>query len=89
MAFKLIQAAQTRWGKVNAPHLVALIRPEPPSTRANCWKGRPDLPNQPRRKPRETRAECTAATPSVSPPRFDPVTHDTADHRPTCHLGPP
>ncbi len=26
MAFKLIEAAQTRWGAVNAPHLVALVR---------------------------------------------------------------
>jgi transposase-like protein len=26
MAFKLIQAAQTRWRSVNAPHLVALVR---------------------------------------------------------------
>jgi putative transposase len=26
MAFKLIQAAQTRWRAVNAPHLVALVR---------------------------------------------------------------
>jgi hypothetical protein len=27
MAFKLIEAAQTRWRVVNAPHLVALVRP--------------------------------------------------------------
>jgi len=26
MAFKLLQAAQTRWRAVNAPHLVALVR---------------------------------------------------------------
>lgn len=26
MAFKLIQAAQNWWRKVNAPHLVALVR---------------------------------------------------------------
>lgn len=26
MAFKLIEAAQARWGAVNAPHLVALVR---------------------------------------------------------------
>ena len=26
MAFKLIDAAQTRWRMVNAPHLVALVR---------------------------------------------------------------
>ena len=26
MAFKLIEAAQTRWRMVNAPHLVALVR---------------------------------------------------------------
>ncbi len=26
MAFKLVQAAQDRWRKVNAPHLVALVR---------------------------------------------------------------
>jgi hypothetical protein len=26
MAFKLIEAAQTRWRAVNAPHLVALVR---------------------------------------------------------------
>jgi hypothetical protein len=26
MAFKLIEAAQTRWRTVNAPHLVALVR---------------------------------------------------------------
>jgi hypothetical protein len=25
MAFKLIEAAQTRWRAVNAPHLVALV----------------------------------------------------------------
>ena len=25
MAFKLIESAQTRWGAVNAPHLVALV----------------------------------------------------------------
>ena len=27
MAFKLIEAAQHRWRAVNAPHLVALVRP--------------------------------------------------------------
>jgi len=27
MAFKLIEAAQARWRTVNAPHLVALVRP--------------------------------------------------------------
>jgi hypothetical protein len=26
MAFKLIEAAQTRWRAVNAPHLLALVR---------------------------------------------------------------
>ena len=26
MAYKLIEAAQTRWRAVNAPHLVALVR---------------------------------------------------------------
>ena len=26
MAFKLVEAAQTRWRAVNAPHLVALVR---------------------------------------------------------------
>ncbi len=26
MAFKLMESAQTRWGAVNAPHLVALVR---------------------------------------------------------------
>jgi len=26
MAFKLIESAQARWGAVNAPHLVALVR---------------------------------------------------------------
>jgi len=26
MAFKLIEAAQSRWRSVNAPHLVALVR---------------------------------------------------------------
>ena len=26
MAFKLIEAAQSRWRAVNAPHLVALVR---------------------------------------------------------------
>ncbi len=26
MAFKLVQAAQERWRRVNAPHLVALVR---------------------------------------------------------------
>ena len=26
MAYKLIEAAQTRWRVVNAPHLVALVR---------------------------------------------------------------
>jgi hypothetical protein len=26
MAYKLIDAAQTRWRAVNAPHLVALVR---------------------------------------------------------------
>lgn len=26
MAYKLIEAAQTRWRSVNAPHLVALVR---------------------------------------------------------------
>ena len=26
MAFQLIMAAQDRWGAVNAPHLVALVR---------------------------------------------------------------
>ncbi len=26
MAFKLLEAAQTRWRAVNAPHLVALVR---------------------------------------------------------------
>ncbi len=33
MAFKLIEAAQDRWRSINAPHLVALVRPAPPSTR--------------------------------------------------------
>lgn len=28
MAYKLIEAAQTRWRKVNAPDLVALVRAE-------------------------------------------------------------
>ena len=27
MAFKLIESAQDRWRAVNAPHLVALVRP--------------------------------------------------------------
>jgi|GEM_PF-2533024 hypothetical protein len=27
MAFKLTESAQTRWRSVNAPHLVALVRP--------------------------------------------------------------
>ena len=27
MAYKLIEAAQSRWRAVNAPHLVALVRP--------------------------------------------------------------
>jgi hypothetical protein len=26
MAFKLLEAAQQRWRRVNAPHLVALVR---------------------------------------------------------------
>jgi hypothetical protein len=26
MAFKLIESAQARWRRVNAPHLVALVR---------------------------------------------------------------
>ncbi len=26
MAFKLVEAAQSRWRAVNAPHLVALVR---------------------------------------------------------------
>jgi hypothetical protein len=26
MAYKLLEAAQARWGSVNAPHLVALVR---------------------------------------------------------------
>lgn len=26
MAFKLLEAAETRWRAVNAPHLVALVR---------------------------------------------------------------
>jgi hypothetical protein len=29
MAYKLIDAAQTRWRAVNAPHLVALAQPAP------------------------------------------------------------
>lgn len=32
MAFKLIEAAQTRWRTVNAPHLVALVRAGVPFT---------------------------------------------------------
>jgi putative transposase len=35
MAYKLIEAAQARWRKVNAPELVALVRNAPSSTRAN------------------------------------------------------
>jgi putative transposase len=35
MAFKLIESAQTRWRAVNAPHLVALVAPAPPSPTAN------------------------------------------------------
>jgi hypothetical protein len=35
MAFKLIEAAQTRWRMVNGPHLVALVRAEPASSTAN------------------------------------------------------
>ena len=33
MAFKLIESAQDRWRAVNGPHLVALVRPAPPSGR--------------------------------------------------------
>ena len=36
MAYKLIEAAQTRWRAVNAPHLVAPSVPAPFSTRASC-----------------------------------------------------
>ena len=35
MAFKLIESAQDRWRAVNAPHLVALVAPERPSSTAN------------------------------------------------------
>ena len=35
MAFKLIEAAQTRWRMVNAPHLVALVRAARSSSTAN------------------------------------------------------
>jgi hypothetical protein len=33
MAFKLLEAAQDRWRAVNGPHLVALVRAAPGSTR--------------------------------------------------------
>ena len=35
MAFKLIEAAQSRWRAVNTPHLVALVR-----ARACCENGK-------------------------------------------------
>jgi hypothetical protein len=36
MAFKLIDSAQGRWRKVNAPHLVALVGAEPDSPPAGA-----------------------------------------------------
>ncbi len=49
MAFKLIESAQTRWRAVNAPHLLALVRPgatlnngklvEPPDEPADQTRG--------------------------------------------------
>jgi hypothetical protein len=35
MAFKLIESAQARWRTVNAPHLVAVVRPARSSSTAN------------------------------------------------------
>jgi putative transposase len=43
MAYKLIEAAQTRWRAVNAPHLVALVPTARSFTRANCWKRPTDI----------------------------------------------
>jgi transposase-like protein len=45
MAFKLIESAQARWRCVNAPHLVALSAPEPPSSTARLVE-RPDDQDQ-------------------------------------------
>ena len=45
MAFKLIEAAQTRWRMVNAPHLVALVRAGATFTNGKLVK-RPDDQDQ-------------------------------------------
>jgi hypothetical protein len=60
MAYKLIDTAQTRWRAVNAPHLVALVRAGPCSTKANSSNGpstshRPNpAVDQPKRRSPET-----------------------------------
>jgi putative transposase len=59
MAYKLIDAAQVRWHAVNAPHLVALGRLGPYSTRANYSNAPstsrpPNRANQPKRRSNET-----------------------------------
>ncbi|EUA68878.1 transposase, Mutator family protein [Mycobacterium xenopi 4042] len=48
VAYKLIEAAQSRWRAVNAPHLVALVRPAPSSRTANSSNA---PTNRPPRKP--------------------------------------
>ena len=50
MAYKLIEAAQSRWRAVNAPHLVALVRAGASSRTANSSNA---PTNRPRRRPRK------------------------------------
>src|ERR1700746_45682 len=59
MAYRLIEAAQTRWRAVNAPHLAALVRAGTCSTKANCSNdpstSRPPNPaDQPKRRSPDT-----------------------------------
>ena len=51
MAYKLIEAAQSRWRAVNAPHLVALVRAGASSRTANSSNA--PTTKRPRRRPRK------------------------------------
>jgi len=52
MAYKLIQAAQSRWRAVNAPHLVALDRAGAKFENGNSSDAAttPPLPKRPRKR---------------------------------------
>ena len=51
MAYKLIEAAQSRWRAINAPHLVALVRAGVDSRTANSSNA--PTTKRPRRRPRK------------------------------------